>query len=237
MSHETLPREYRAGPGRAGILLGILSFSTVAGLLPVWSAEDVSGGIKWLITGLAAALIAWLVIGAQRASTTADLKSIRVRGLVRQRRLAWEDIQDIRKEINPQAGAHKEAPRFFVFAYGRDAGRLQLLYIDDKHVNVDREVAALRAAWEELRGEDWTPDADAARRIDRRELRMIALMSGLSWTMITFPALVVVMLLPLFIELPDGLKSVLNPGTVAAVGTPALFVCATLMSWWRHRAD
>ncbi|MFB7827138.1 hypothetical protein [Streptomyces hydrogenans] len=84
------------------------------------------------------------------------------------------------------------------YAYGRDGRRVQLYYLDDHHVHVEREIEALRAAWQRLRGEDWTEDAAAARRIDRRSAREINLLRAMSWSMfsvLAFTVLFVVLLL------------------------------------------
>ncbi|MCX4904478.1 hypothetical protein [Streptomyces sp. NBC_00878] len=55
-----------------------------------------------------------------------------------------------------------------VYAYGRDGSRVLLPFVDDLHVDVGYELAVLMAAWQELRGADWSPDPAAAVLIGRR---------------------------------------------------------------------
>ncbi|MFF3445942.1 PH domain-containing protein [Streptomyces sp. NPDC002667] len=185
-----------------------------------------------------AALMGWLFCTTLRSSTTADLEAIHVHGVFKRRRLAWEDIQDIRAEGNPAAVRRENAPKVLVYAYGRDGRRTLLPFLDNLHVNVGREVGALLEAWEELRGADWAPSPEAAVRIDRRDALRRALLGGLSTALLAFIPLTVLMLLPLFVDMPGWLGSVLRPLVVIVAGPPLVFAVAAIASYrkrTRHR--
>ncbi|MBD0707283.1 MULTISPECIES: PH domain-containing protein [unclassified Streptomyces] len=158
-SENVLPRSYKVKPGRmTGVYIAVL-ITVAAGLLPVLKDEGLGSGAKTLIIGLLLAFVVWIVTAARLCATYVDRSGIRVRGMIRTRRLAWEEIRDISSAPNPSAGLGQGQPQVISYARGRDGRRVQLMYLDDKHVTVDREIAALRSLWEELRGEDWTPDA------------------------------------------------------------------------------
>ncbi|MFF9483792.1 PH domain-containing protein [Streptomyces sp. NPDC014676] len=233
MSARSLPREYRISRGRATGVVAAVGVTSVLGMLPLRTAEDLSAPVKWSIALPLFALFAWLVTASLRASTTADLKGIRVRGFVGTRRLAWGEIQDIRVEVNPGAGAQQGPARtdFVSYAYRADGRRVPLMYLDDATVDLEREVGVLRAAWEELRGEDWTRSPDVARRIERGEARRLALMSGFAWAMLSFVPLMVLMFVPLFADVPGPLETVLSPLVVLGVGLPAVFAVGAVLSY------
>ncbi|MFK3735147.1 PH domain-containing protein [Streptomyces sp. NPDC088090] len=167
--NSALPRTYRIRPGRMTAVYVAAGLGLPGALLPVYAEESAPGWVKWLLTWVVLGLLGWIVVAARNLSTTADGRGIHVRGFVRRRRIAWADVQDIRAVPNPSAGMGQGQPQVISYAYGRDGRRLQLFYVDDNHVPVEREIEVLRAAWERLRGEDWTEDAGAARRIERRE--------------------------------------------------------------------
>ncbi|MEU7119371.1 PH domain-containing protein [Streptomyces zaomyceticus] len=199
-AERVLPREYRIRPGRlTGVYLSV-GIGVPAAALPIWSDEDIPGRVKWLITLLLIAFLGWLVLAARNCATSADLKGIRVRGMVRNRRLAWEDIHDIRAVPNPSAGMGQGQPRTISFMYGHDGRRIQLMYVDDNNVAVEREIAALRAAWEGLRGADWAPGAEADRRIARKAGREGSAVTAMSWALVSVLAATVLFVALLFTE-------------------------------------
>lgn len=177
----------------------------------------------------------WLFYATLHCSTIADIKAIHARGMVKRRRLAWEDIQDIRAEVNPASAMQSGAPNVLVHAYGRDGTKVLLPFVDDIHVNVERELGLLHDSWVELRGEDWAPDPQAAVLIDRRDARQAALMMGFTAVMLAFIPLTVLMLLPLFVDMPEWLESFLNPFTVMGVGAPLIFALTAIASYRSRR--
>ncbi|MFG2979736.1 PH domain-containing protein [Streptomyces sp. NPDC048258] len=181
MSARALPRDYRIKPGRTAVVFGVMGVGSLAALTPVWTDETIPGWVKLLVTGVLLAFFGWLVIAARRCATSVDLKGIRVRTMVRTRRLAWEDVQDIRAVPNPSAHMAANAPKVIAYAYGADGKRVQLMYVDDIHVAVDREIEVIRAAWAELRGEGWEPSAEAERRIRRRDRREARAFGAMAW--------------------------------------------------------
>ncbi|AZM49845.1 hypothetical protein DMB38_32320 [Streptomyces sp. WAC 06738] len=234
MSEDGLPRTYRISAAQAGAMITAVGLASVAGVVPVLLVEDVPWQIR-VAAGQAVLLLAvFLVRGALRCATTADEAGVRVRGVVRQRSLAWAQIQDLRIEPNPGAGTQSHAPEVLTCAYGPDGSRLPLPYLDDRHVDVDREVAALRAHWERLRGAGWAQDPAAAARIDRLVARRSAMVVGFAWTFVSFFPLVVLMLVPVFVSLPDPLETVLAPYTVMGAGLPLVFTVTAVLSYRRQ---
>ncbi|MEU9108224.1 hypothetical protein AB0D54_28625 [Streptomyces xanthophaeus] len=181
MGVQALPREYRIKSGRTTVVLVVMGVGFFGALAPVWSDGAIAGWVRLLVTGGLLALFAWLLFAARRCATSVDLKGIRVRTLVRTRRLAWAEVQDIRAVPNPSAAMAAGAPKVIAYAYDDRGRRLQLMYVDDIHVDVDREVAVIRAAWAELRGAGWEPSAQAGRRIERRDRREARAFAAMAW--------------------------------------------------------
>lgn len=214
------------------VFLWVIAAGTVSMLAAVLTADDLPASVTYPFVIAWVALMGWLFHATLRCcSTTADIKSIRVRGMVRRRRLAWEDIQDIRAEANPAAAMQSNAAHVIVHAYGRDGSKVLLPFLDDLHVNVERELGVLLEAWEELRGADWAPDPDAAVLIDRRNARQAAMTAGFIAVMLSFIPLTVLMLLPLFVDMPGWLESTPQPLTVMGVGLPLIFALTAITSY------
>ncbi|MCY0920278.1 hypothetical protein OS965_19190 [Streptomyces sp. H27-G5] len=70
--------------------------------------------------------------------------------------------------------------------------------MDDNHVDVAREVDALRAAWEELRGPDWAQDPEAVRRIARHDVRDRRVRQAYLWIVMIIVVGFVVAMVSLF---------------------------------------
>ncbi|MEU6145704.1 PH domain-containing protein [Streptomyces sp. NPDC047081] len=187
MGEELLPREYRMRRSRVLVFLLVISGGTVS-LLGGMLADDVSASVVLSVAVVWVALTGWLSYAVLRCSTTADLKAIHARGMIRRRRLAWEDIQDIRAEATH---AERPSPGVVVYVYGRDGRRGILPYVDDLHVDVEWELALLTTAWQELRGADWSPDPAAAVLIGRGEARRKALWAGTGITILALIPLTV----------------------------------------------
>ncbi|MEU6275285.1 PH domain-containing protein [Streptomyces populi] len=232
--YEGLPREYRISRSRRLTILTVLVTGTVSVAKGLLKLDGLPTSFTYPFLVAWAALMGWLFYTTLRSSTTADLEAIHVRGVFRQRLLAWQDIQDIRAEGNPAAARRVSAPEVLVYAYGRDGRRMLLPFLDNLHVDVGREVGVLREAWEELRGADWAPNVEAAVRIDRGAARRGALMAGFSAAMFAFIPLTVLMLLPLFVDVPGWLGSVLQPLAVILVGPPLIFTAIAVTSYRRR---
>jgi hypothetical protein len=214
--------------------LWVIGLGTLSMSVALWGAE-MPASFHYPVLAAWVALMGWLFYATLRCSTVADIKAIHARGMVKRRRLAWEDIQDIRAEVNPASAVQSGAPNVLVHAYGRDGSKVLLPFVDDVHVNVERELGLLLDSWVELRGEDWAPDPQATVLIDRRDARQAALMMGFAAVMLAFIPLTVLMLLPLFVDMPEWLESVLNPFTVMGVGAPLIFALTAIASYRSRR--
>jgi hypothetical protein len=208
-------------------VIGVSTFSLLGAML---TADDLSASFTYPFSIAWVALMGWLFYATLRCATTVDVKAIHARGMVRRRRLAWEEVQDIRAEASAAAGMNGAAS-VLVHAYGRDGSKVLLPFVDDLHVDVERELATLTAAWQELRGEDWSPDPEAAIVIGRRDARHAALMAGFAAVMLAFIPLTVLMLLPLFLDMPGWLTSTLHPLVVMGAGAPAVFLLTAIASY------
>lgn len=156
-----LPREYRVSRGRRNGLMAILVAKTAVLLFMVWT-EDIPP--FWFQLGLSVLMpliVIVFIVRVPRSATLVDNTGIRIRGITHTRRVAWEDVQDIRAE--PLRGSDGGlAPRVIAYAYLTGGRRKLLKHLDDKDYDVDREIAVLRAARSELRGTDTAPDVPVA---------------------------------------------------------------------------
>lgn len=203
-------------------------------LLPLW----ITGIPVWVsvtVTLLVVGLLGWIIYAAGQLATVADLKGVEIRGYFGRRRIAWEDIQTIEAAPNPGALTQNDAPSTIVYVYARDGKRRLLPYVDDIHVNLAREYQLLCEIWEELRGQDWEPDADAAVHIARSQARQAAMTLGMVCSMLSFIPLMVLALLPLFVDMPEWVESAMNPFAVLGIGLPAVFVVTALLSYRKNR--
>ncbi|WP_033823666.1 hypothetical protein [Kitasatospora sp. MBT63] len=173
MGMQALPREYRVEARKATVVISAAGLSVFVLLQPLWASGSIAGWVKLLAGSSLLVLFGKLLVSVRGYRTTVDVKGIHVRA-GRTRTLGWREVQDIRASPNPSADLCPNSPRTIVYAYDSRGGRLQLMHVDDRNVDVDREVAIIRAAWVELRGDDWVPRAEVWQRIrsnDRREAR------------------------------------------------------------------
>ncbi|MFI6335791.1 PH domain-containing protein [Streptomyces sp. NPDC050535] len=217
------------------VFLWVIGAGTLTMVVAILPADDLPASFTYPFLVAWVALMGWLFYATLRCSTTADIKALHARGMIRRRQLAWEDIQSIRAEVNPASAMQSGAPNVLVHAYDRNGTKVLLPYVDDLHVNVEREVGLLLEVWEELRGEDWAPDPAAAVLIDRRDARQAALMMGFTAVMLSFIPLTALMLLPLFVDVPEWLEPVMQPFVVMGIGAPLIFVLTSLASYRNRR--
>ncbi|MCX5198638.1 PH domain-containing protein [Streptomyces sp. NBC_00249] len=196
-AQQRLPRDYRVRAQQMTAVYIAVGLGTPGIALSVLNLDDVPGGVKLLVMALVLALFGWLVWASKRCATSADLEGIRVRRFTGSRRLAWADVQDIRAVPNPGAAAAKNQPNVISYAYDYAGRRVQLMYVDDNHVDVPREIAVLRAAWEELRGPDWEPEPEALERIERQAVREGRMLTGMYWGCGTFVVIALVVMVVL----------------------------------------
>ncbi|MFF4581461.1 PH domain-containing protein [Streptomyces sp. NPDC001373] len=192
MGAELLPRDYRIRSQQMTAVYLAVGVGLPGTALSVLNLDDVPGPVKLVIIALVLLLFGWLVWASRHCATSADLKGIRVRRFTGSRRLAWEDIQEIRAVRNPGAGMGQNQPGLISYAYDGEGRRVQLMYVDDNHVDVAREVAVMRAAWEELRGPGWVPNPQAHARMERQEVREGRMLKAAVWGCGIFFALFVI---------------------------------------------
>ncbi|MFE4965675.1 hypothetical protein [Streptomyces sp. NPDC056660] len=147
------------------------------------------------------------------------------------------DIQDLKAEDSLAGAVRKGAASVLVHAYGRDGRKVLLPFVDDVHVNVEYELGVLRGAWEELRGADWTPNAEVVVVIRRRENRQGALTAGAGVAGCAFVPLTGLALLPLFVDMPGWPEPVLNPFVVMLLGPLLIFTLTVVVDYRKRPRD
>ncbi|MEU7393672.1 PH domain-containing protein [Streptomyces albogriseolus] len=108
-------------------------------------------------------LAVWVAAAYSRAATILYEDHILIRTAFRTRRVAWEDVQEIRNERSPAAHQHNVPKRVMVL-YDRGGRMFLLPHLTEWAVNsLDTELGVLRDSWIRRRGEDWerTPQAIA----------------------------------------------------------------------------
>ncbi|MFJ4467804.1 PH domain-containing protein [Streptomyces sp. NPDC089424] len=219
----TVPREYRISSAQIRAMVFAFLGAAITIVAPLLFLEGLPVLARTLGSVGTLGLLGWLLWAVGRCATTADVKALRVRGLVTRRHLAWEDIQALRVEPNPGAGAASNAANVIVSAYGRDGRRLILPFVDDRHVNVEREFAVLQALWFQLRGADWRPDAEAARHIERQTARQSALGCGVAAMFLSIIPITGISLLTVFFDMPEIVNTLVWPW-IFLVGPPAVLL-------------
>ncbi|MFW5417741.1 PH domain-containing protein [Nocardiopsis sp. CNT-189] len=150
---EALPREYRMMPRQRRIATAALALWFCLPVLGPWAAPEDSapGWAPPLASCVGLGVFGWLVWALRRSGTSVDLRGVRVRGVLRVRRLSWEEITDIRTERNSDATPPLGPPGLLAFAYRRGGGRIRLLHFDEYQLLFGRELELVRGAWSELR--------------------------------------------------------------------------------------
>lgn len=235
MRPRALPREYRSGRGRTAFAVITTALAAPGGLTPLWTDDSIPAWVKALVTGAVLGFAAWLITASARAATLVDHSGLQVRGFLGTRRLAWKDIQEIRVEVSAGAVFQENGAERLAYAYGPGGRRVQLMYVDDARVHLDSEIAFLRHTWHTLRGDGWEPVAGLADRIRRGEARRLALLAGLVPAIFCVFLLILGLIVDLFVDLPDGLETVLSPLILFGVIMPVLSVGAASLAYWRRR--
>ncbi|MFE4637127.1 hypothetical protein ACFRJ1_27625 [Streptomyces sp. NPDC056773] len=169
MPEDNLLRHYRTKPGNRGLffaLFGMLGIFFLQTWLLPWH-----GWAKLLTGVLMSAFVGWVLYARSRRFTTVDHQGISVRAVGGVRRLAWDDIHDIRPVNIPQVDG-SVGPRTIVYAYRTDGRRLGLPCVDDvEQTAVGWEAVSLRSILAERRRADWVADPRAELRIARQAAR------------------------------------------------------------------
>ncbi|MFC5153549.1 PH domain-containing protein [Streptomyces amakusaensis] len=152
MGQESPPREYRLKAGRMWLALVWVSAPCIGVLVALLGDDDVPTWLKLLVAAFFLGLVGRLRFALRRGGTFADARGIEVRGYFRRTRFSWAQIQDIRARPNPAADRNRLAPAYFADVHHHNGKRTRLPWLDSAHVDVSREVAALRTLWERNRG-------------------------------------------------------------------------------------
>ncbi|MFD9009635.1 PH domain-containing protein [Streptomyces sp. NPDC059552] len=156
-----LPREYRMDRGRRRVLMALLAAKAALLMFMVWTEDIPPLWFQIGLSALMALLLIVFVVRTPRSATLVDSTGIRIRGLTRTRRVAWEEVREIRAQ--PLRGSDGGiAPRMIAYVYPTNGRRKLLRNLDDHGYDVEREVALLRAALAEHRRTDTAPDVPAA---------------------------------------------------------------------------
>jgi hypothetical protein len=184
------------------------------------------------LTALLVPLLAW----SRRSATVISREGVTVKGLKRERRTAWRDIQGI--EIEPGPGSH---PRMLAVMYDRQGHRTALPHLDDRNVaSLEDEVLALCAQWKRLRGGDWQPVQRVVTAqgffLDLASAVMAGLLAALAAIMWSAGVFVVLLFLGVPQEAEDygpPLSVLLSPEMLLIV--PALAFTVTTIRVMLHR--
>ncbi|MFH9855574.1 hypothetical protein ACH4NV_13500 [Streptomyces althioticus] len=102
-------------------------------------------------------LAVWVAAAYGRAATILYEDHIQIRTAFGTRRVAWQDVQEIRNERNPAADQH-DLPKRVMLLYDRDGRRIGLPHLSEWAVDsLDAELEVLREIWIRRRGETWAP--------------------------------------------------------------------------------
>lgn len=167
MRDDALPRHYRTRPGNRRFL-SILAVAFAAFFLTTWLDVPRPGWMKLSITVLMSGAVGFGLYARSRRFTAVDGEGISVSKGIGVRRLAWDDLHDIRVVAVPQSSGGV-GPRTTAYAYRADGRRVLLPCVDDLElVAVEREVSGLRSLLERQRRADWVPVPGAEARIGRQ---------------------------------------------------------------------
>jgi hypothetical protein len=148
MDDEPFVREYRLRARRLVVLMVVMGGFCFAVLGPFINDGSRAAGARWGTAALYCAVLGlwWLLL--RRSGTFVGPSGVEVRGMVRRTRVPWPDVEGFQSLANPSARKDNYAPKTLAYVLRADGGRTQMMYLDSAHVDVDREIAALRRARE-----------------------------------------------------------------------------------------
>jgi hypothetical protein len=117
--------------------------------------------MDWVPMVVPAVAIAYIALREVRGRTVVGPEGITAQGVVRERRIAWADIHDIRPEPS------RNTPLWVVWVYDHTGRRFLLPQVNNEQMADPAEVEALLAAWTAGRGPEWAqrPGTEAAIRL------------------------------------------------------------------------
>jgi hypothetical protein len=149
---DRIAREYRRRRPVPKALLALMVFCLLTAAQQTWRTFTSSPSSalvpEWLSTAGAVALwvpLAALALDQWRGRTLVTARGVTVRGAVRTRSVAWEDVHDIRVEPR-RRDTHGLTPRSPAYLYATDGRRILLPRLDEWQLDDPyAEVAELRA--------------------------------------------------------------------------------------------
>lgn len=160
MDKSGVEREYRKRrklPQAYLLLVGVVMLNGLIQTGRVQLGHD--NGLRiWTSAALALLMVATLVrivLEQYRAHTRVTAAGITVRGAVRSRTWAWQEVYDIRVQPSPR-GSGRMAPQWLAYLYDMEGRRVRLPHLDDWQLDDPyAEVSALRLAAAPHRGLTW----------------------------------------------------------------------------------
>lgn len=130
MEHAT----YRISTNRLAVV-AIAAFFVLAGVFYQQSDQGRVPGDGWVPVVVAAVPLAVIVIWVWRMGTVVRPDYLGTRGLLRTRKMAWRDIQDIRIELNETHIVKESAPAECVRVYLGTGKKVTLPHLNQKNLN------------------------------------------------------------------------------------------------------
>lgn len=149
-----------------------LVLGAAAGYYALAAVNTAPGWVPVLVGLLFAALfvlVFWCVLAP---ATIVDDERLRMRHAFSSRSFLWREIQAIDLEPNPAAASGGNEPTVMAVMYDAGGNRMELPFVDDRHTrDVLRELADLRAAWQQGRGDDWQQLPTTRAGVERHQQR------------------------------------------------------------------
>ncbi|MFD2277969.1 hypothetical protein ACFSUJ_01125 [Streptomyces lusitanus] len=230
MSDDPYLRRYDVTRGFSAGFLIRRGAGLTAAALPFVFDEEVPLWATILVIAVIVLLAVWVAAAYRRAATILYEDHILIRTAFTTRRVAWEDVQEIRNERNPGADQHN-LPKSVMVLYDRDGRRLALPHLSEWAVDsLDEELRVLRDMWTRRRGEDWaqlpevTTKLDAVTAKSERAAEQLGLLSIAVGGCAVWPVIAVFLILGLNTDVLDGMS-----GNVMAVVLVGTFPAVSLM--------
>ncbi|MFE2427065.1 PH domain-containing protein [Streptomyces sp. NPDC059373] len=159
----------------------------------------------WVLIVALTAMIIYTFLHAKRGRTLIGPDGITVIGVLRQHRLPWADIHDIR--VEPLADWRSRAgAQWVVRAYTHTGRRYALPHVDSEQLDTPADAEPVHTAWLQHRGPDWAPHPDTEGLIRRQAARRKAWHRAAIAAFIAFVGTLVLSIALLFddVDLPEA---------------------------------
>ncbi|MGW4763790.1 PH domain-containing protein [Streptomyces pseudogriseolus] len=230
MSDDPYLRRYDVTKGFSAGFLIPAGAALAAAALPFVFDEDVPPWVTISVITVIVLLAVWVAAAYRRAATILYEDHILIRTAFGTRRVAWEDVQEIRNERNPGADQH-DLPKRVMVLYDRDGRRVGLPHLSEWAVDsLDEELRVVRDLWTRRRGEGWAPlpavtaKLNAVTAKSEKAAEQLGLVSIAVGGCAVWPVLAVFLILGLNTDVLDGMS-----GNVMAVVLVSVFPAVSLL--------